>query len=120
MVICVAIALPDIPAFSSRYRLREAAREVETDLQLTRFLAVKENKNYQVIFSPNSYRVIRQSDGIVAKTRSFGPDYPDINLTSVSVTFDPRGLSNGGTVTVANARGAWNVAVSPTGRVMIE
>ena len=120
VAICLAIAMPDIATFSSGYKLKGAAREVATDLQLTRLLAVKENKTFQVNFGTNSYQVIRLSDGIVTKTRNFGSDYPDINLTNVSVTFDPRGLSNGNTVTVANARGAKNVSVGPTGRVMIQ
>jgi prepilin-type N-terminal cleavage/methylation domain-containing protein len=118
--ICFAIAMPDIATFSSAYKLRAAAREVATDLQLTRLLAVKENKTFQVIFGSNSYQVIRLSDGIVAKSRSFGPDYPDLNLTNASITFDPRGTSNGSTVTVANPRGTKNVSVAPTGRVVIE
>ena len=118
--ICFAIAMPDIVTFSSAYKLRAAAREVATDLQLTRLLAVKENKTFQVIFGSNSYQVIRLSDGIVAKSRSFGPDYPDLNLTNVSITFDARGSSNGNTVTVANTKGTKNVSVAPTGRVVIE
>ena len=120
VTICLAIAMPDIAAFSSGYKLKAAAREVATDLQLTRLLAVKENKTFQVIFDSNSYQVIRLSDGIVAKSRSFGSDYSDLNLTNVSITFDPRGISNGNTVTVANARGTKNVSVAPTGRVVIE
>jgi prepilin-type N-terminal cleavage/methylation domain-containing protein len=120
LAVCSTIALPDIATFSSGYRLKAAAREVATDLQFTRLLAVKENRTYQVVFGTNSYQVIRLSDGIVAKTRSFGPDYPDINLTNLSITFDPRGLSNGSTVTVANAKGVKNVSVSSVGRVMIE
>ena len=120
LTICFAIAMPNITLFSSGYKLKAATREVATDLQLTRLLAVKENKTFQVIFDSNSYQVIRLSDGIVAKSRSFGPEYPDLNLTNVSITFDPRGISNGNTVTVANARGTKNVSVAPTGRVMIE
>ena len=120
VAICLAIAMPDIATFSSGYKLRAVAREVATDLQLTRLLAVKENKTFQVIFGSNSYQVIRLSDGIVAKSRSFGPDYPDLNLTNVSITFDPRGSSNGNTVTVANTKGTKNVSVAPTGRVVIE
>ena len=76
VTICLAIAMPDIATFSSGYRLKAAAREVATDLQLTRLLAVKENKTFQVIFGSNSYQVIRLSDGIVAKSRSFGPRLP--------------------------------------------
>ena len=120
LTICLAVAMPNITIFSSGYKLKAAAREVATDLQLTRLLAVKENKTFQVIFDSNSYQVIRLSDGIVAKSRSFGPEYSDLNLTNVSITFDPWGISNGNTVTVANARGTKNVSVAPTGRVMIE
>ena len=120
VAICLAIAMPNIGAFASGYRLKAAAREVATDLQLARLLAVKENKAFQVIFGANSYQVIRLSDGIVEKSRSLGPDYPGLNLTSVSNTFDTRGLSNGNTVTLANSKGEKNVSVAPTGRVVIE
>ncbi len=77
-----------------------------TDLQLTRLLAVKENKTFQVVFDSNSYQVIRLSDGTVTRSRSFAPEYPGLNLTNVSITFDSRGISDGNTVTVANERGA--------------
>ena len=120
VTICLAIAMPDIATLSSGYRLKEAAREVATDLQLTLLLAVKENKTFQVVFGSNSYQVIRLSDGIVTKSRSFGSDYPNLNLTNVSVTFNSRGISNGSTVTIANSRGTKNVSVAPTGRVIIE
>ena len=120
MMIGLAVAMPDIATFSSGYKLKAAAREVATDLQFTRILAVKENKAFQVIFGSNSYQVVRLSDGIVAKSRSFAPEYPDLNLTSVAITFDSRGISNGNTVTIANARGTKNVSVAPTGRVKIE
>jgi len=120
VAVCLAIAMPNIPTFSSGYRLKAAAREVATDLQLTRLLAVKENKTFQVIFGSNFYQVIRLSDGNVSKSRSFARDYPDLNLTSVSVTFDPRGLSNGNTITITNSKGTKNVSVASTGRVIIQ
>lgn len=121
MMICVAIAMPNIANFSSGYKLKAAAREVATDLQFTRLLAVKENKTFRVIFfDSNSYQVIR-SDGIVAKSRSFSPEYPDISLTNAAITFDPRGLSTGSTIVrVTNPKGTKNVSVAPTGRVAIE
>lgn len=120
LTICLAIAMPNIATFSSIYKLKAAAREVATDLQFARLLAVKENQTFQVIFGSSSYQVIRSSDGSVAKSRSFGPDYPDISLTNAAITFDSRGLSNGSSVSVANSRGNKNVSVAPTGRVMIE
>jgi Tfp pilus assembly protein FimT len=120
VMICLAVAMPDIATFSSGYKLKAAAREVASDLQLARLLAVKENKAFQVIFGSNSYQVIRLSDEFVAKSRSFSPEYPDISLTNAAITFDPRGLSNGSTVTVTNPKGTKNVSVAPTGRVAIE
>jgi len=117
---CLAIAKPDITTMASGYILKAAAREVATDLQLTQLLAVKENKTFQVVFDSNSYQVIRLSDGTVTKSRSFTPEYPGLNLTNVSITFDSRGISDGTTVTVANGSGMKNVSVASTGRVMIE
>ncbi len=116
----LAIAAPSIDLFSSSYKLRGAAREVATDLQFARLLAVKENKDFRVDISPQSYQVVRVSDGSVAKSRNLNSDYPDITLTNISIPFDSRGNSSANTVTVANPRGAKNVTVVSTGRVKIE
>src|SRR5512135_3139612 len=87
LILCIAIAAalmavvsPLIIQFSSGYKLRAAARELATDLQFARLLAVKENKNFQVVCDGNSYRVSRVSDGFVAKARNFSADYPDVSL----------------------------------------
>jgi type IV fimbrial biogenesis protein FimT len=120
LAVLLAIATPSLERLSSAYKLRGATREVATDLQFARLLAVKENKNIQVAFNPTFYQVVRVSDGSVAKARNLGTDYPDITLTSISITFDSRGDSSANTVTVTNPRGARNVTVNSTGRVKIE
>jgi prepilin-type N-terminal cleavage/methylation domain-containing protein len=119
LAVLLAIATPSLEMFSSAYKLRGAAREVATDLQFARLLAVKENKDMQVAFNPTSYQVVR-SDGSVAKARNLSTDYPDTTLTSISITFDSRGDSTANTVRVTNPRGAKNVTVNSTGRVKIE
>ncbi len=116
----LAVAAPNLDLFSSSYKLRGAAREVATDLQFARLLAVKENKDFRVDISSQSYQVVRVIDGSVAKSRNLSPDYPDITLTNISIPFDSRGNSSANTVTVANPRGAKNVTVVSTGRVKIE
>lgn len=103
LAILLTIATPSLDMFSSAYKLRGAAREVATDLQFARLLAVKENRNLRVDFSPKSYQVVR-SDGSIAKARNLISDYPDITLTSISITFDSRGDASANTVTVANPR----------------
>jgi prepilin-type N-terminal cleavage/methylation domain-containing protein len=120
LAVLLTIAKPSLNIFSSAYKLRGAAREVATDLQFARLLAVKENKDIRVDISSQSYQVVRVNDGSVAKTRNLSPDYPDITLTNVSIPFDSRGNSSANTVTVANPRGAKNVTVVSTGRVKVE
>lgn len=120
MAILLVIAWPVIGQFSSGYRLRAAAREVATDLQFTRLLAVKENKDFQVSFAGSSYQVTRVSDGFVAKNRDFNSDFPGITLTSSSVTFNSRGNASTRTITVSNLLGTRNITVGSTGRVKLQ
>ncbi len=118
--ILLTIAYPMIGPFSSGYRLRGAARELATDLQFARLLAVKENKSFRVDILPDSYQVVRVSDNLVVKSRTFSLDYPDINLGTITVIFDSRGNSSAATVvTVSNPTGTKNINVSTTGRVKL-
>ncbi len=129
LIICLAVighpsgvASPLVAQFSSGYKLRAAARELATDLQFARLLAVKENKNFQVECNGNSYRVSRVSDGFVAKARNFSVDYPDVSLEYASpvVTFNSRGNSSSQTITVSNSMGTKNITVGSTGRVKLQ
>jgi len=116
----IAIASPHMGRFSSGYKLRGAAREVATDLQYARLIAVKENKAFQVVFNAQSYQVVRVGDGFVAKSRSFNADYPEIQITGSAVNFNSRGNSGTHTITVSNPTGSRTISVVPTGRVKLQ
>ena len=118
--IVLTIASPSFVVVSSLCHLREATREVVTDLQLTRLLAVKENRDFRVNFSHSSYRVVRISDGSETKSRNFASDYPEISLAGAAVTFDSRGNASAQTIIVSNPRGAKNITVNATGKVKVE
>ena len=120
LAILIAVASPLLAQFSSGYKIRGAAREVATDLQFARLLAVKENNTYQVIFNSNSYQVVR-ADNFIAKGRDFSIDYPEITLSNATVVFNSRGnvTSGAGTITVSHPMGTKNVTVSSTGRVKL-
>lgn len=118
--ILTVVAVPNIALFSSGYKLRGAAREVATDLQYARLLAVKENRDIRVDFSTNSYQVVRVSGGTVVKSRSFSSDYSNVTLTNVSITFYSRGNSSANTVTVSIPGRTKNVTVAFTGRVKMQ
>jgi Tfp pilus assembly protein FimT len=120
LAILLGIAFPKIAQFTVGYKLRAAARELATDLQSARLLAVKENKNFQVVCGSNSYQVVRTSDGFVAKSRDFSVDYPDVSLNAPVITFNSRGNSSSQTITVSNPMGTKNITVSSTGRVKLE
>jgi type IV fimbrial biogenesis protein FimT len=120
MAILLAIAWPAIGQFSSGYRLRAASREVATDLQFARLLAVKENRTFQVSCDTNSYQVVRISDGFVAKARDFSTDYPEVTLSSGVFTFNSRGNAVSQAITVSNLSASRNITVSSSGRVKLQ
>jgi prepilin-type N-terminal cleavage/methylation domain-containing protein len=120
MAILLAAASPLMSQVSSGYKIRGAARELATDIQFARLLAVKENKNFQVVCAAHSYQVVRVNDGFVAKTRDFSADYPEVSLNAPVITFNSRGNSSSQTVTVSNAVTTKNITVGSTGRVRLQ
>ena len=120
LAVLLAVASPLIGQVSSGYKLRAAARELATDLQFARLLAVKENKNFQVVCGSNSYQVVRVSDGFVAKARDFSVDYPEVSLNAPVITFNSRGNSSTQIVAVSNLMTTKNITVGSTGRVKLQ
>jgi len=116
----LGIAYPMIAQVSTGYRLRAATRELATDLQFARLLAVKENRNFQLICGTNSYEVVRVSDGFVAKARDFSVDYPGVTLNGPVVNFNSRGNASSQTITVSNLAASKNITVGSTGRVKLQ
>jgi len=120
LAVLLAVASPLLAQFSSGYKLRAATRELATDLQFTRLLAVKENRSFQVICGTRSYQVVRVNDGFVAKARNFSADYPEVTLNAPVVTFNSRGNADSQTLTVSNFADSKNITVSSTGRVKLQ
>lgn len=58
--IMVLIAIPNIGRWLPRYRLKSAARDVASNMQLARLGAIKDNRKWALIFDVNgqSYRII--------------------------------------------------------------
>ena len=55
--ILLIVASPLVAHFSSGYRFRAAVREVANDLQFARVLALKQNKEIQVVFNSSSQTI---------------------------------------------------------------
>ena len=63
LAVMVLIAIPNIGRWLPRYRLRSAARDVASNMQLARLGAIKDNREWALIFKINpindqSYRII--------------------------------------------------------------
>lgn len=120
LAVLLAVASPLLAQLSSGYKLRAATRELATDLQFARLLAVKENRSFQVICGAKSYQVVRVNDGFVAKARDFSADYPDVTLNAPAVTFNSRGNTGSQTLIVSNFAASKNISVNSTGRVKLQ
>jgi len=117
--ILLIVASPLVAHFSSGYRFRAAVREVANDLQFARVLALKQNKEIQVVFNSSSYQVVRVSDGLIAKSRSFIIDYPEVTLSPLAITFNSGGNSSSQTITVSSPKETKNILVGSRGRVKL-
>ena len=58
--VMVLIAIPNIGRWLPRYRLRSASRDVASNMQLARLGAIKDNREWALLFDENgeSYRII--------------------------------------------------------------
>lgn len=67
LAVMVMIAIPNIGRWLPRYRLKSAARDVASNMQLARLGAIKDNREWAIVFDVNgqSYQIIsnRGPDG---------------------------------------------------------
>jgi prepilin-type N-terminal cleavage/methylation domain-containing protein len=132
--VMVLIAIPNIGRLLPRYRLRSAATDVASNMQLARLGAIKDNREWSVLFDVNEqlYRVISDkgpdvnwdtADDVEEKRvnlsdyvnvrfgdNGYGP-VPDGGAVGDGVTFvgkraefNPAGTSTAGTVYLQNSR----------------
>ncbi|MFQ5842716.1 MAG: GspH/FimT family pseudopilin [Thermodesulfobacteriota bacterium] len=132
--IMVLIAIPNIGRWLPRYRLRSAARDVASNMQLARLGAIKDNREWALLFDVNgqSYQIISNKgpdgnwgtpDDIEERVVNLS-DYPNVRfgdgghgpvagggsvddgVTFVAdrAEFNPGGTSTAGTVYLQNNR----------------
>ena len=59
------LAAPTILNIMAIQNLRSATREVVTDMESTRFLAVDRNQTFRIDFNAGTYQIIRVSDNSI-------------------------------------------------------
>ncbi|MBI5559138.1 MAG: GspH/FimT family protein [Deltaproteobacteria bacterium] len=141
--IVASIATPGVMSMVPRYRLKIAARDLYSNLQKARLLAVKENRDISVRFdsvaSPGFYYYDIDNDGVWDANEfnvrfsiyGSGVDYGNGNATlnwsgaaiaqAPVLTFSSRGTANSGSVFLDNGNAdiSYAVTVQTTGGVKI-
>src|SRR5437773_8670367 len=112
IAVMAAVALPAIGRYFRNYQIRNAAREVATEIQTARTKAIMKNVNWGVLFvtlSPTTYRYIVEDDPANPATRTlnilgpvrtlpghvrFGTTFPvPGGPTDASLRFDRMGVA---------------------------
>jgi len=132
LVILGAIAIPGFTPVILNYRLRGAAWQLTGDLRLARQRAVTLRKRFRVCVTgcritvpPEAY-TIERDDGTVASPNWVSDTGAVVRLatsvtisTTATATFSINGMAGGGTYTVSNLAGTYQVVVTSTGRVQV-
>ena len=116
--VMVLIAIPNIGRWLPRYRLRSAARDVASNIQLARLGAIKDNREWALLFDVNgqSYKIISNkgpdgnwdsADDTEEKVVSLS-DYPTVRFGDSGHDPRPGGDAVGDGVTFVGKRAEFN------------
>ncbi len=132
LVLLAAFAVPSISPIVLRYRVRGAAWQVAGDLRLARQRAVTLKKRFRLCVSgcaiavpPGRYSLEREDGAIgsltwVNETGVATALPPDVTISAnANPTFKITGAAGGGTVTLTNLLGTYQVTVAQSGRVTV-
>ncbi len=123
--VLIGIAVPNFLGWLPKYRLRSAADELFTNLNLAKMAAVRSGDNCRVDFGANSYTIqclsktvdlFDYGSGVTFKKTDGSPGFPAF------ITFNSRGLSNSASAQLTNeARtGYFRVLVLSSGVVQLQ
>jgi prepilin-type N-terminal cleavage/methylation domain-containing protein len=133
------IAVPQFRSYQYNTNLKEAARDIASDISLYRQRAVSENVQYRIIFNQtaNDYIVAKESvlgagdffGNIIAIKKVAGGNslitmvsVPSFSGGVAYVTFQPRGTSTAGNVQLKHARIStiYKITTTIMGRVHVD
>ncbi|MBW1855440.1 MAG: GspH/FimT family protein [Deltaproteobacteria bacterium] len=119
IAILAAIAIPAFSGWIPRYRLKMAARDLYSNMQLAKLTAVRQNQDCSITFStsPDNYAVSLINKTVVLGDYGSGVKFDDpthsLTFATSPLTFNPRGLSNSGYVYLSNEKNSAYYRVGP-------
>jgi prepilin-type N-terminal cleavage/methylation domain-containing protein len=128
MGVCLA---PAIGEWLGNYRIKQAARDIVSNLQFAKMRAISRRLEYRVNFdvANNQYRLWVNDSGWVPDPEGVVLSTPrGVDITSAGFSggvsraeFNPDGTASNGTITIVNDQGKqYNVVVYRTGRIKIQ
>ena len=125
--ILLAMAVLGYLAVVPTYRLKAAVSLVRGDLYAAKIRAVKNNRQYKVVFGTNTYQIQRGTSGsgtftldAIETSRTFS-EYPGVTVktaATVDPVFSPRGTATVCAITLQNAKGDEKaLSISVAGRI---
>lgn len=122
LMILTTIAMSTFTFSSGKKALNGATRVLASDLQLTRMMAVAQNKTVKITYISNKSYVIELTNGTdLVSARDFTTDFPGVTISDFTdVNFNSRGTSNSKTITLTGSGGETReIDVLSTGRISV-
>jgi prepilin-type N-terminal cleavage/methylation domain-containing protein len=140
ITVAASIAVPNFRAYRHNTNLKEAARDISSDIALYKQRAVSENRGYRINFSTaaNTYTIqqevvtsgVRTGNYIDLETKIVGAGNATIVILGTPsfsggvshVTLNPRGTSGAGKATLQNTKSLSTAVITTNlmGRVKVE
>lgn len=128
IAIVAGIGIPNLIDYMPRIRLNGAARQIMTDLVVTRMNAVRQNCRAEVKFNTSGLYEIwvdenrnNNKDAGEVRTINIKTNYSDVNITrAITIIFNSRGVATTwGYTRVANSKGSKDIYAFMGGHVKI-
>jgi len=114
LAILTTIAVPNLVSWIPKYRVKDAAQDLFSNVQLAKTEAIKRNQNCTVTFNtaPDNYVI-----GLLNRTITLADYGSGVQYTAApaptSITFNPRGFADSAVnVTLTNAQNSVSYRVS--------
>lgn len=131
LTILSVMAIPDIKGWLPKYRLKAAARQIVSDMQLARYRAIGTNTRHGIYFqTANSYQLYSDTNNPPASYDSNDTIEKNVllhqsiicNPNRNPINFLPLGTATAATVTIQNEKGQTSSikVLGTTGRIRIE
>lgn len=118
LAVLMAVGVPNFLSWLPKYRLKTAARDLYSNLQLAKMAAIKTNGNCRVMYhkNPDQYSITVLNRTVVLKDYGSGVSFQGPSSETFAraiITFNSRGTSNSGYAYLSNSKNTGYYRVGP-------